>query len=195
MQQKTEKNIFVDIFHLLMEKTIFLRHEKKTPNKIRFIVILMIVVWIAMIFSQLDFLQLNIDNQKSLFETKVETALHRATTDINFKTFEQLQLENPELKNEKMNFSDTTSIYVEFANELQIEKWDKFTVNDFINLHNMVKAMNINFDYLNLGFLPSTPSLKTVSTRKTYIIPAKSAFIRMAAKIHLRFVGSISHQP
>lgn len=112
----------------------------------------MIVVWIAMIFSQLDFLQLNIDNQKSLFETKVETALHRATTDINFKTFEQLQLENPELKNEKMNFSDTTSIYVEFANELQIEKWDKFTVNDFINLHNMVKAMNINFDYLNLGF-------------------------------------------
>lgn len=126
--------------------------KKKTPNKIRFIVILMIVVWIAMIFSQLDFLQLNIDNQKSLFETKVETALHRATTDINFKTFEQLQLENPELKNEKMNFSDTTSIYVEFANELQIEKWDKFTVNDFINLHNMVKAMNINFDYLNLGF-------------------------------------------
>ena len=91
-------------------------------------------------------------NHKSLFETKVETALHRATTDINFKTFEQLQLENPELKNEKMNFSDTTSIFVEFANELQIEKWDKFTVNDFINMHNMVKAMNIHFDYLNLGF-------------------------------------------
>lgn len=126
--------------------------ETKKPNKIHFIIILMIVVWIAMIFSQLDFLQVNINNQRSLFETKVETALNRAATDINYKTFDLIKLENPELETDEMKFGDTTSIIVEFSEELKMEKWESYTVADFLNMHNQVKAMKIDFDYLDLGF-------------------------------------------
>lgn len=126
--------------------------KTKTPKNIRIIIILMVVVWIAMIFSQMDYLQVSISNQRSLFETKVETALHRATTDINYKTFELIKLENPELKDKKIEFADTSSVIVEFANELQIEKWDRLSVVDLVNMHNQVKTMNIDFNYLDLGF-------------------------------------------
>ena len=126
--------------------------KTKMPKKIRNIIILMVIVWIAMIFSQMDYLKVSIDSQYSLFQTKVETALRRAATDINYKTFELLKLENPELKDKRVEFSDTTSIIFEFAKELKIEKWDKFTVTDLINLHSQVKTMNVDFDYTNLGF-------------------------------------------
>ena len=126
--------------------------KTRKNKKIRTIIILMVIVWIAMIISQMDYLQVNISVQRTLFETKVETALHRAATDINYKTFELIKLENPELKDKKIEFIDTSSVIVEFANELQIEKWDKLSVTDFINMHNQVKSMNIDFDYLDLGF-------------------------------------------
>ena len=42
--------------------------KTKTPKNIRIIIILMVVVWIAMIFSQMDYLQVSISNQRSLLE-------------------------------------------------------------------------------------------------------------------------------
>ncbi len=135
--------------------------KSKTPNKIRYIVVLMVVVWIALIFSQLDFLQVNIDNQRTLFMSKVETALHRASSNINYKTFDLIKLENPQLKDEEMELVDSTSIIVEFADELKMEKWESYTVADFINMHTQVKAMNIEFDYLDLGFAAIDSIIRT----------------------------------
>ena len=126
--------------------------KTKTNKKIRIIIFLMVIVWIAMIISQMDYLKIAINNQRSLFETKVETALHRATTDINYKTFELIKHDNPKLNDETMEFSDPTFFVGVFSKELQIEKWDRLSVADLVDMHNQVKSTNIDFDYLDLGF-------------------------------------------
>lgn len=122
----------------------------KTSKKIRGIITLMIIVWIALIFSQLDLLKANIKNQRSYLQTNVDNAMHRAATDINFRTFELLKAQKPELIDD-LESSDTTSVIVQFANELQIEKWKSYSVIDFINMHKQVKELNFNYDYLDLG--------------------------------------------
>ena len=122
----------------------------KTSKKIRGIITLMIIVWIALIFSQLDLLKANIKNQRSYLQTNVDNAMHHAATDINFRTFELLKAQKPELIDD-LESSDTTSVIVQFANELQIEKWKSYSVIDFINMHKQVKELNFNYDYLDLG--------------------------------------------
>lgn len=122
----------------------------KTSKKIRGIITLMIIVWIALIFSQLDLLKANTKNQRSYLQTNVDNAMHHAATDINFRTFELLKAQKPELIDD-LESSDTTSVIVQFANELQIEKWKSYSVIDFINMHKQVKELNFNYDYLDLG--------------------------------------------
>ncbi|MCF0200093.1 MAG: HAMP domain-containing histidine kinase [Bacteroidales bacterium] len=128
--------------------------KKSISKKVEAISILSAFLIVALIFAQVDILNMNIKSQKVQYLSNAENALRQAVIDINYETYNHLLRTNPDLSNAIENSADVFSFLPDEDAHYDTRglDWSPQSLADFFTIQKQLTTKRLRFDYLSIGF-------------------------------------------